>query len=154
MEAFFSTYGMALIWLGVVIGTVVVESITCDLVAIWFMPGAVAALILSLFLEQVWLQILVFALLSIILLILTRRISRRLTAQNKTIRTNADAIIGERAVVTEEIDNLKETGSIKLRGLVWTARAADEGAVIPEGSVVTVKEIVGIKAICILTEEA
>ncbi len=154
MEVFFEAYGMAVLWLAVVIATVVLESITCDLVAIWFMPGAVVALILSLFVELVWVQALVFVLLSVLLLIFTRKISHKLTAKNQILRTNADAIIGERAVVTEEINNLRETGSIKIHGMVWTARAADTSSVIPEGSIVTVTEIAGIKAICTLAEEA
>ena len=60
--------------------------------------------------------------------------------------TNADRFVGETAVVTQAIDNIAETGLVKLQGTVWTARTAD-GSVIAEGEKVTVKAIEGVKLI-------
>lgn len=74
---------------------------------------------------------------------------RRLPGGDKTVRkeidrdkiakTNADRCVGADAVVTEEINNLKAQGQVKVLGNVWTARAAED-AVIPEGTVVTVEK--------------
>ena len=36
------------------------------------------------------------------------------------------------------IDNLKATGQVKVNGLEWTARAADETDIIPQGTEVTI----------------
>ena len=69
--------------------------------------------------------------------------------QNKAKnRTNADALIGAHAIVQETIDNLHESGSVKVKGLVWTARSTDDDITIPAGSLVTVCEISGVKLIC------
>ena len=65
----------------------------------------------------------------------------------KKIPTNADSLIGETATVTEDIDNLSETGAAKIRGLVWTARSSDDGVRIESGKHVKVKEIRGNKLI-------
>ena len=67
---------------------------------------------------------------------------------------NADGLIGELAVVTEEIDNLLGTGSVKIQHQTWSARSSKEEK-IAIGSVVRVEEISGVKLICSLykTEE-
>ena len=61
---------------------------------------------------------------------------------------NVDALVGAHAIVTEEIDNLHETGSVKVRSLIWTARSTENDVKIPVGSVVTVCEVAGVKLIC------
>ena len=43
----------------------------------------------------------------------------------RTVRTNAAGNIGREAIVTEAIDNLHETGAVRLSGVEWTARSAD-----------------------------
>ena len=47
-----SSVALPLIWFGIIVLTLVVESQTADLVAIWFAPGAFISLILSFFHEQ------------------------------------------------------------------------------------------------------
>ncbi len=58
--------------------------------------------------------------------------------------TNADRLIGREVLVTEQIENLKETGEIKVNGVLWTAVSAD-GSVIPEGSLVRIERLEGAK---------
>ena len=145
---FFAEYGVAFFWLFIAIAAAVVESQTCDLVALWFVPGALTAMVVSLFVDWVWLQIIIFLVLSVLTLVLAKTVFKKHLPQNKAEKLNADSYVGEHGVVTEEINNIKETGSVKLKGLVWTARSSDDAVKIPVGSVITVREIAGVKLIC------
>ena len=62
--------------------------------------------------------------------------------------TNADAVIGERAVVIEPIDNLAGKGQVKVKGQIWTARAGDNDAKYAKDEVLSVVAIEGVKLIC------
>ena len=67
--------------------------------------------------------------------------------ENKKINqaTNLDLNKGKEAVVVEKIDNLAETGAIKIGGLVWSARSVDN-SVIPEGDIVIFDNVQGNRA--------
>ena len=110
---------------------------------IWFVAGAVAAL-LSLELGAVlWLQIVVFLAVSIAALIATRPLAHKML--DKTIvPTNADRVLHHTAKVTETIDNENTTGAVYIDGKTWTARSED-GDVIARGSMVTIVRMEGVK---------
>jgi membrane protein implicated in regulation of membrane protease activity len=55
--------------------------------------------------------------------------------------------INAEGVVTETISNLNATGTVKVRGSVWTARSFNDEVVIPENTVVIVERIEGVKLI-------
>lgn len=136
-------------WLIALILFAVVEACTAGLVSIWFAVGALFALIAAALHAAPWLQITVFLVASIISLILTRRaVSSRLL---KTTPTNTDMLIGEVGVCEEEINNLKELGSVRIKGKVWSARSKN-GDIIPADSVVRVLEIQGVKLIVELSQ--
>lgn len=135
-----------LIWLGVIVVALIVEGATLSLVSIWFVPGSIAALILSLFDLPVSLQLAVFVVLSLGTLTFLRPTFKKLLKVNPT-PTNSDALIGQSGIVTEKIDNLSAHGTVKIKGEVWSARSAD-GEPIDEGTVVTVSSIEGVKLIC------
>ena len=133
------------IWLAVIIISVAVEAFTLTLCGIWFAAGGVAALIaasLSVGLMGQWIVFIVF---SALLLVLVRPLCRRFLGSRQQA-TNADHIIGQTAVVTEPIDNVLETGAVKINGKIWTARSTTD-AQIAIGTRVTVVEIRGVKAI-------
>ena len=133
------------IWLAVIVLCVVIEALTLDLCAIWFAVGGVAALVAaSLSLEFVT-QLIIFVLFSAVLLVLMRPFCRRFLKTKKE-PTNADRIIGETAYVTEQIDNIRETGAVKVLGAEWSARSRDD-SIIPSGAKVKVVEIRGVKAV-------
>ena len=56
---------------------------------------------------------------------------------------SVDALIGEVALVTEEISNICERGEVKLHGLRWPARAKDPDRIIPVGTQVEVLDTTG-----------
>ncbi|MCQ2770608.1 MAG: NfeD family protein [Clostridia bacterium] len=135
-----------LVWIAVIIAAVVIEAITVSLVSIWFVPGAVIAMVLSFCNVQIYIQILVFALVSIVTLVLSKCIFK-VTLNEKASPTNADAVIGQVAVVTETIDNVNQKGAVKVLGKEWSARSNDNST-IEVGTQVKVIEIKGVKLIC------
>lgn len=143
---------MAYIWLGAMVLLGMAEAATVSLVSIWFIGGALAALAASLFGGPIWLQILLFFLVSIGLLSCLRPLVRK-KLNPRLVKTNADNAIGKEAVVTEAIDNLGAKGQVKLGGMYWTARS-ETGEDIPEGSVVTIRKIEGVKVIVALEQKA
>lgn len=139
---------MVYIWLGILVLMVIVELLTTQLVTIWFAVGALVSFFLALFgVEQIWIQILVFLIVSAAALAVTRPLVRK-TLKRKTEPTNADMVIGKTAIVTEKIDNIAGTGLVKVGGTVWSARTADQ-SVIEEAQEVEVQEIQGVKLMVI-----
>lgn len=139
---------MVYIWLGILVLMVIVELLTTQLVTIWFAVGALVSFFLALFgVEQIWIQILAFLIVSAAALAVTRPLVRK-TLKRKTEPTNADMVIGKTAIVTEKIDNIAGTGLVKVGGTVWSARTADQ-SVIEEAQEVEVQEIQGVKLMVI-----
>ena len=136
---------MLILWIVLALAFLFVELQTVALVCVWFVVGALTALVANLLGAVVWLQILLFALVSLVMLLLMRPFLRKYVEPHK-IRTNVDAMIGKEAVVTEAIDNLTGTGTVKLDGKLWSARSAD-GSRIPVGMVVSIQSVEGVKAI-------
>ena len=135
---------MMIFWLIAFILFVVGEAVTVGLVAIWFAVGALGGLAAAALGGGLWLQIVIFLLLSALSLMLLKPLSRKWMAGHKAARTNADRVIGETALVTEDIDNTMATGQVQVDGQIWTARSA-HGVVIPAGSRVKVLSIQGVK---------
>ena len=134
---------MIWIWLGCIIGFGILEALTAGLVSIWFVAGAIAALLAAILGLETLLQVTLFLLVSGAALILTRPLVKRY-AQGKAVPTNADRVIGLKAKVTETIDNENSTGAVYVDGKTWTARAAG-GGIIPKGALVTVERMEGVK---------
>lgn len=147
INEFFANYHMAVIWFMILVGSLFIEAQTDALVAIWFMPSAAVTLILSFFVKEVWIQILVFVLLSAILLILSKLFFQKFLKRDRNTKTNLDAVIGKQILVDEEVCNLKGTGSAKLNGAYWSLRAIDDETVIPSGTLVTIAGVIGSKLV-------
>jgi membrane protein implicated in regulation of membrane protease activity len=90
---------------------------------------------------------LVFLLSSGLLFGVVRPIARRHLRTPAQLRTGTAALIGRTAVVTELIDNDAGSGSVKLDGELWTARAYEDDEVIAAGRRVHVVEIKGATAL-------
>lgn len=137
---------MLFLWIAVLALAVVMEALTSDLVAIWFVPGALISLVLSLLSVPPFVQILVFLVVGTALVIATRPLCRR-WLKGKDIKTGAEALIGKTCIVTEEIRNIDEIGEVKVGGLHWSARAKDPTRVIAVGELVEILAIEGVKLI-------
>ena len=142
----------AICWLAVLIVLLLVEIATLGLTTIWFAGGALVACVAALLHASIWVQIVLFLVVSVLLLLFTRPVAVRYMNKNRT-KTNVDSMAGKEALVTEDIDNLKAQGVVQVNGLEWTARAENNQDVIPKGSVVEVTRVDGVKLIVRKREE-
>ena len=134
---------MTFIWIAAIVVFGIAEAATAGLVSIWFVAGAVAALLAVQLGAALWLQIVIFLAVSIAALAATRPLAHKML--DKTIvPTNADRVLHHAAKVVEEIDNENARGAVYIDGKTWTARSED-GAVIPWGTMVTVVRMEGVK---------
>lgn len=131
---------MSYFWLVLVIILIVVEACTCELVTIWFVASGIVALILSLFIDNIFIQTSVFIVLGILLLITTRTILKKFL-KVKDEPTNLDRVIGMKGIVTKEISSLNY-GEVKVDGKFWTAISDSE---FKEGDTVKIIDINGVK---------
>ena len=129
-------------WLIVVAVLLILEILTLGLTTIWFAGGALIAFIAGLFAAPLWLQIVLFLVVSIVLLLFTRPIARKHLNSNRE-KTNIDSLAGKQGKVIEEIDNFNQTGKIMLNGMEWMARSASSEGTIPAGTKVEIMEVKG-----------
>lgn len=134
----------AIVWTVLMVIFLVVEaSCPIHLVSIWFAVGALIAMIVSLLGGGLWLQVVLFLVISAGLLALFWPFVRKFL-NPKVVATNVDSIIGTRALVTAAVDNITAHGQVKINGLEWTARS-ESGDPIPEGTMVKVCRVEGVK---------
>lgn len=134
---------MTIIWIAAIIIFGIAEAATAGLVSIWFVVGAVAALIATELGGALWLQFAVFLAVSILALIATRPLARKML--DKTIiPTNADRVLHHEAKVTETVDNENAAGAVYIDGKTWTARS-ETGEVIEKGKMAEVIRMEGVK---------
>ena len=132
-------------WLLLFVVLILFELMTAGVTTIWFAAGALAAYIAALLGAQLWVQAGIFITVSIVLIIGLRPFVSRFLVPSG-IKTNVDSLIGETAKITVMVNNQLEEGRAMLRGQEWSVRSAED-KVIPPGSLVTVKEVCGVKLI-------
>ena len=134
---------MTIIWITAIIIFGIAEAATAGLMSIWFVVGAVAALVATELGAALWLQFAVFLIVSILALIATRPLARKML--DKTIvPTNADRVLHHEAKVTETVDNENAAGAVYIDGKTWTARS-ETGEVIEKGKMAEVIRMEGVK---------
>ena len=135
------------IWIAVIVLAVIIEVLTDQLIAVWFIPGAMIGVVMD-FLggKEIWqiLVVLVTTCIGIIIgrLFLTKKLKTSVT------KTNVEAIIGERCIVTEKIDNFAGCGQAKVKGQIWSARGINDDDVFEIGDVLRIVAIEGVNVIC------
>lgn len=131
-------------WLIVVLVFLGIEMLTLDL---WFATmglGAAGGVVTDLVGGDFWVQLLVFAVLTLVLMIFLRPIALKHLHKPSAIRTNVDALMGAQALVVETVTS--QSGTAKIGGETWTARTP-EGVTIPSGSQAWVAGVSGATAI-------
>lgn len=134
-----------ILWACVLVGMVIFEIATTQLVAIWFALASLVSLFAALFGANFTVQCILFVVVTIISLALTRPFVKKFIT-NKAVPTNADRNIGEIGYVINTIDNNSFEGRVTVDGLDWAAKSID-GDVIETGSKIVVKRIEGVKLI-------
>ena len=138
------------IWLIAAIVLVILEVATTGFGVICFAVGAgFAALVAGLGASVTW-QIVIFAIVSLLTFIFLRPVVMRLLdKRSKDVKTNADALIGRRGVVSERIDAAQHTGRVAVDGDDWKA-VSENGEVIEKGTSV---EIVKLDSIIVTVKQ-
>lgn len=132
-------------WAAAILIFGIAEAVTVQLVSIWFLVGAIAALIAALCGASPVIQIIIFIAVSVLALVITRPLVKKYVSPKKE-NTNADRVIGQIGIVAEDIDNINATGQVKVDGKIWTARSIDN-SIIPAGGEVIIDRIDGVKLI-------
>ena len=132
-----------IVWLLIVAIMLIIEIFTMGLTTIWFSFGAVVAAVASGFAAPLWLQIVLFCVVSVGVMILVRPYAIKIQNKNQ-VKTNIDEYIGQEAVVIAEINNQMGTGKVRYRGIEWTARSTTD-EIIPVDEVVVIEQVSGVK---------
>lgn len=142
----------AALWILAIIAFLVLESVTAALVSIWFAGGSFAALLAMLLGAGTKLQIFVFLAVSVVCIVLLRKIAIK-GIQGKQKKTNLDRIIGQNVIIAQGVENNKQEGIVILNDIEWKVKSED-GTPIDIGETMTVVGIEGVKLIVKAKEAA
>ncbi len=132
------------IWLSIFVACIVIEIATMGLFTIWFAGGSLIAALVAAVGGPLWLQIALFFVISLVLLYLTRPIAVKYFNKDR-VKTNAESLVGQQAIVISEINNLQGVGQVTVNGQEWSARNVKGDKELPIGSVVIIRAISGVK---------
>jgi len=132
-------------WLIVALVLAATEMATLDFTLLMMAVGAGAGCLMAALGLNVWVQVLVAAVVAVTMLAFVRpNIVRRLHS-GPTVQNGPQALVGQSGLVLERVTGL--TGRVRLRGEVWSARAVDDGVTIEPGAKIGVAEIDGATAV-------
>lgn len=140
------------VWVILLIAFIIAEIATMGLTTIWFAGGAAVALGISIAGGNVWIQIVLFIVVSLVLMALIRPYAKKRFNIKRT-RTNVDSVLDQTGIVVKRIDNLQAQGLVKIAGQEWTARSTDPDVRIEPGEEVIVDRVEGVKVIVRKKEE-
>ena len=135
-----------IMWLGILAVLLVIEGLTTALTTIWFAGGALIAAIAAGLGLGIVPQLLLFFCVSLVLLFFTRPAALKLMNKG-TEKTNVEGLLGKSAVVIQQIDNLAQTGQVRINDIEWMARTSDDSVTIPVGTVVVIEAVHGVRLI-------
>ncbi len=121
------------------------EIITVGFLIFWLGIGALLAMLVSFFTDNILIQTAVFVVSSTLFILFTKDFVNKYVSK-KTIPTNTASLIGKRAKVTKEISPVDSTGLVKIGGDTWSA-VSEDGTQIKQNTEVEIKGIQGVKLI-------
>lgn len=133
----------AFIWIILAVIFATIELATLGVLTIWFAAGAVVAAIASVFGVNIFIQFVIFLVVSIVLLYFTRPIAEKYLKIGKQ-KTNIDSVVGEKAIIIDTEDPCK-TGQAKIRGQVWSFEGINSSDQFEIGEEVIVEKIEGVR---------
>ena len=146
------TISLTVLWLALALIFLIIEALTAGLTTIWFAAGAFAALLCALINLSFSVQVVIFFVVSICLLVFTRKIfvEKLKTGDEKT---NVEALIGEKAMVVNSIAPYS-VGQVKIGGQVWSAVSKNPELTIDANKLVKINGIEGVKLIVTPLEDS
>lgn len=130
-------------WLAALILFLLMEGASAAVISLWFALGSLAALLAAALGASIPIQTGVFMLVSGTSLALLMPLVKKYIRPGIQ-STNKDSVIGTVGTVTEEIDNVRSCGRVRLGAMSWAARSSSS-APIAMDTVVRVDRIEGVK---------
>lgn len=134
-----------ILWLIATIVFAIIEALTAGLVTIWFAGGSLAALAVSFFTDNIWIETILFLIVSICLLVFTRKIFVQKLKTGNT-KTNIEALIGKEVIVVKTIEPFN-TGQVRINDIEWKAENIHKNDIIEAGKHVVIRGVEGVKVI-------
>ena len=133
-----------IIWIFVAVIFIILELITATFFLVWFGVGSLVAAVLNYFGFDIYVQFSAFAIVSVILILSTRKFANRITPDSSK-KTTAERLIGKTAKVERQIDD--NTYVVNVSGEEWSAHTNDS---VNVGENV---KVVGINSIILIIEK-
>lgn len=133
-------------WLILFVVLLIIEICTMGLTTIWFAGGALVAFVMGIIGFGTTVQIIVFLIVSVLLLVMTRPIALKYFNKERQ-KTNAESLIGQQALVLEDVDTIHARGLVEVNGQEWSAKTDDPEGFIKKNVVVVIDGIQGVKLI-------
>ena len=134
------------IWLIVSGICFIAEIMTVGFLIFWLSIGALFAMIVSFFTDNIIIQTAVFVISSTILIFATKPFVKKFAKGKPNFKSNVYSIIGDTGIVTKNIDSINATEQVKVNGELWSAVGKDD-IDIEKGVEVKIIEIKGVKAV-------
>lgn len=113
-----------MMWMVAGVVLFILELVSMTFFLLWIGVAAIITGVVAIGVPTLWVQWLVFAIASVVLLIATRPLARSVHG-SVTQPSNVDAMMGSRALVIEAIDPLKNSGRVRVGSEEWRARAEE-----------------------------
>ena len=133
-----------LLWTAAIVAFLIIEALTTALVSIWFSVGSLAALIACALGADVYIQLLVFVVFSVISIVILRKLAFKNGRTNS--RINLERIVGNVIIITQTVDNANGGGMAKINDVEWRV-ISENGEIINVGERATVTDIDGVKLV-------
>lgn len=133
-------------WLIIFVVLLIIEICTMGLTTIWFAGGALVAFVMGIIGFGTTVQVIVFLIVSVLFLVMTRPIALKYFNKERQ-KTNAESLIGQQALVLEDVDTLQARGLVEVNGQEWSAKTDDPEGFIKKNVVVVIDGIQGVKLI-------
>jgi len=125
-------------WVIVAVAFAVVEVMTVAFFAVFITIGALGAAVVSLLGFNLLVQAIVLGLLGVAGILIARPyLVDRLHIGRPALRSGADSMVGQQAVLLEPILGVGQPGHVKIAGELWPA-LTDDGTAVPVNTLVVV----------------
>ena len=132
-------------WLILGVALIVAEIFTLGFVLLWFGIGAIAAAVVGMLGGGIFLQFLVFAIVSVTLTAMSRTILAKYFSHDEknAMKSGVDALPGKIGTVSLASKGALNEGAVKVFGSTWTAYPIEGESELVEGEKVEVVEVRG-----------
>jgi membrane protein implicated in regulation of membrane protease activity len=142
------------VWVVLALILIALETVTVAFIGIYLAIGALCAAAVAALGGALWLQLVVFAVVSAVTLLLTRPALRSRFVNTPLVPSNVPALVGRRGVVVVAIPpGTGGRGQVRVGTEDWSARSSDEAA-IETGATVEVVAVEGVAVIVRIPEPA